>query len=245
MRYKPWGEVRYAWRTTSQTTTPAYSLTRSTFTGQYSHMDDPTTSGVTEGFGLMFYNARYYDPALGRFVSVDSLVPEQSQGVQAWDRFAYVSNNPVRYNDPSGHCILDGCWWATPVLIYGGLILFGVVMGESSRFQSAPTPVPSSTPTDTPNPTLAAVQTQIGPPNQLVIPTTPTASGPILKAAPTATQTITPSPTAPHLGDLVVESVSEQINNYTPYEPSFFGEYKATGYPPVDFVMEIGAAKTE
>jgi len=106
MRYKPWGEVRYAWRTTSQTTKPAYALTRYTFTGQYSHMDDPTTSGVTEGFGLMFYNARWYDPALGRFSSADSLVPEQSQGVQAWDRYAYVNNSPVNFTDPSGHCPL-------------------------------------------------------------------------------------------------------------------------------------------
>jgi hypothetical protein len=25
------------------------------------YLDDPTTVGVTEGFGLMFYNARWYD----------------------------------------------------------------------------------------------------------------------------------------------------------------------------------------
>jgi hypothetical protein len=27
------------------------------------------------------------------------------QGVQAWDRYAFVNNNPVRFNDPTGHCI--------------------------------------------------------------------------------------------------------------------------------------------
>jgi guanyl-specific ribonuclease Sa len=26
--------------------------------------------------------------------------------VQAWDRFAYTNNNPVLYNNPSGHCVL-------------------------------------------------------------------------------------------------------------------------------------------
>jgi len=57
MRYKPWGEVRYSW-TASQSTTPAYELTKYQFTGQYSHMDDPSTTTVTEGFGLMFYNTR-------------------------------------------------------------------------------------------------------------------------------------------------------------------------------------------
>ena len=45
-------------------------------------------------------------PYIGHFVQPDSIVPEQSQGVQAWDRYAYSNNNPVRYNDPTGHCIV-------------------------------------------------------------------------------------------------------------------------------------------
>jgi hypothetical protein len=32
------------------------------------------------------YNARWYDPVLGRFAQPDSLIPEQSQGAQAWDQ---------------------------------------------------------------------------------------------------------------------------------------------------------------
>jgi RHS repeat-associated protein len=77
--------------------------TRYTYTGQYSYMDDPGTPGVTEGFGLMFYKARWYDPLLSRFAQADSIIPVESQGVQAWDRYAGMNNNPVRYNDPSGH----------------------------------------------------------------------------------------------------------------------------------------------
>ena len=49
-------------------------------------MDDPTTE-ATEGFGLMYFNARWMDPALGRFVQADSIVPG---GVQGYDRFAYL-----------------------------------------------------------------------------------------------------------------------------------------------------------
>jgi len=60
------GEVRYSWTDQSLNTTPAYELTKYTFMGQYSYMDDPSTISVTEGFGLMYYNARWYDPALGR-----------------------------------------------------------------------------------------------------------------------------------------------------------------------------------
>ncbi|GAB4449725.1 MAG: hypothetical protein OHK0041_11150 [Anaerolineales bacterium] len=85
LRYAPWGEVRYQAGTMS---------THYTYTGQYSNTVD---------FGLMFYNARWYDPSLGRFAQADTIVPLQSQGTQAWDRYAYVNNNPVRYQDPSGH----------------------------------------------------------------------------------------------------------------------------------------------
>jgi hypothetical protein len=37
---------------------------------------------------------------LGRFAQADSVVPD---GVQGYDRYAYANNNPVLYNDPSGH----------------------------------------------------------------------------------------------------------------------------------------------
>ena len=86
--------MRYSW-TAGGSTTPAYELAKYTFTGQRSYTSD---------FGLLFYVSRMYDP-LGRFNQADSVVPVQSQGVQAWDRYAYVSNNPILYVDPSGHGI--------------------------------------------------------------------------------------------------------------------------------------------
>ncbi|MDD2922212.1 MAG: RHS repeat-associated core domain-containing protein [Anaerolineales bacterium] len=101
MRYKPFGEVRYTWKSSDPEIIPsAYALTRQTFTGQYSYMDDPSTAGV-EGFGVMFYNARWYDPYTGRMAQADTIVPG---GVQGLDRYAYVSNNPVNHTDPTGHC---------------------------------------------------------------------------------------------------------------------------------------------
>ncbi len=51
-------------------------------------------------FGLYYYGARWYDPALGRFVQADTVTPD---GVQALDRYAYVNNNPLKYTDPTGH----------------------------------------------------------------------------------------------------------------------------------------------
>ncbi|MEW5938177.1 MAG: hypothetical protein AB1750_00830, partial [Chloroflexota bacterium] len=79
MRYNPWGAVRYSWVDPNLSTTPAYTLPKKTFTGQYSYMDDPSTQGV-EGFGLMFYNSRFYDPQVGRFTQADTIVPNGVQG---------------------------------------------------------------------------------------------------------------------------------------------------------------------
>ena len=98
-RDKPWGEVRYHWVDEDLITDPAYKLPVYTFTGQRSFMDDPSTTAV-EGFGLLDYNARMYDPAIGRFVSADSIV---AGGVQGYDRYNYVGNSPTVYTDPSGH----------------------------------------------------------------------------------------------------------------------------------------------
>ena len=100
IRYKAWGEIRATW-TSSPSTTPAYKMPLYQYTGQASYMDDPLTSGVTEGFGLMFYNARWYDPYLNHFVQADTIVAGGTQGL---DRYTYVQNNPLLYVDPSGHC---------------------------------------------------------------------------------------------------------------------------------------------
>jgi len=52
--------------------------------------------------GLGFYNARYYDSEIGRFISADSIVPGAGDAT-SFNRYAYVRNNPLRYIDPSGH----------------------------------------------------------------------------------------------------------------------------------------------
>jgi RHS repeat-associated protein len=59
--FTPWGELRAGGGDVTQTTRD--------FTGQ--KKDDT---------GLLFYNARYYDPKLGRFASADSIVPGSASG---------------------------------------------------------------------------------------------------------------------------------------------------------------------
>ena len=84
--YKPWGETRGA--------TDAATPTKRRFTGQV--LDE--VAG-----GLYFYNARYYDPALGRFASADTLIPNPGNP-QDLNRYSYVGNRPLTFDDPTG-CI--------------------------------------------------------------------------------------------------------------------------------------------
>jgi RHS repeat-associated protein len=105
--YDPWGSVRW----TSGTVATARG-----YTGQY--RDDT---------GLLYYNARYYDPGLGRFISADTIVPgsgpltvapNDSVAASSWaaggggpanpqdlNRYSYGLNNPVKHTDPTGHWV--------------------------------------------------------------------------------------------------------------------------------------------
>ena len=51
--------------------------------------------------GLSYFGARYYDPTLGRFSSVDP-APFDEQDLHALNRYAYANNNPYGYVDPDG-----------------------------------------------------------------------------------------------------------------------------------------------
>ncbi|HPN95175.1 MAG: tRNA(Glu)-specific nuclease WapA precursor [bacterium ADurb.Bin236] len=57
---------------------------------------------------LYHYRARYYDPHIGRFISED---PQWSPNL-----YAYVSNNPMNYTDPSGE-IIQLAFWVGFVLV--------------------------------------------------------------------------------------------------------------------------------
>ena len=64
-----------------------------------------TGQRIETGTGLYDYGARWYDPAIGRFLAADSIVPNAGDS-QALNRYMYVLGNPLKFSDPSGH---DGC----------------------------------------------------------------------------------------------------------------------------------------
>ena len=64
--------------------------------------DKQFTGQRLDSTGLYYYNARYYDPTIGRFISADTMVPDPANP-QAYNRYAYCLNNSLKYTDPSGN----------------------------------------------------------------------------------------------------------------------------------------------
>ena len=80
--YSPWGESN------------SLSGTTFGFTGQ--RYDEET--------GLYYFKNRYYSPTLGRFLQPDPLLYEDDLNL-----YAYVSNSPLNYTDPTGLMKVDCC----------------------------------------------------------------------------------------------------------------------------------------
>ena len=65
--------------------------------GYTGHVQDKAT-------GLTYMQQRYYEPGLGRFLSVDPVTTDAKSGGH-FNRYTYAENNPYRYRDPDGRAI--------------------------------------------------------------------------------------------------------------------------------------------
>ena len=83
--------------TTSQAVAINTTLSDRGYTGQES----------LDAIGLDDYNARLYDPTLGRFLSVDPLIAHPGS-TQSINPYSYVENNPLNKVDPTGEADLNG-----------------------------------------------------------------------------------------------------------------------------------------
>ena len=96
--------------------------------------------------GLMNYRARYYDPTIGRFISPDSIIPNPADP-QQHNRYTYVTNNPLKYTDPTGHCTMwdseFGCtfWGEDDRVISAGGVPPGQATGTFSLSAGAATAI--------------------------------------------------------------------------------------------------------
>jgi RHS repeat-associated protein len=81
--YEPYGKVL----------SPAIAKDGPGYTG---HVLDAAT-------GMNYMQQRYYDPGIGRFLSVDPVTADGSSGTN-FNRYWYANNNPYRFTDPDGRC---------------------------------------------------------------------------------------------------------------------------------------------
>lgn len=51
--------------------------------------------------GLSYFGARWYDPVIGRFMSIDP-VGFKEGNIHSFNRYAYANNNPYKFIDPDG-----------------------------------------------------------------------------------------------------------------------------------------------
>ncbi|HRO24944.1 MAG TPA: RHS repeat-associated core domain-containing protein [Promineifilum sp.] len=130
-RYEPFGGYR-----TKPASTVNPDISDRGFTG---HRHNNTG---TNDLDLIYMNARYYMPQVGRFISPDTIVPEPGNP-QSFNRYSYVNNNPTNFTDPTGHCAepasftvcATGAIALGPIgvgIIVGGTIVFGVIAITSS-----------------------------------------------------------------------------------------------------------------
>jgi RHS repeat-associated protein len=83
------------------------------------------TGQVHDGVsGLDYYMARYYDPVMGMFLSVD-IVQGNQQGMNS------LGDNPEIHNDPSGHC------WPWCTMLAGAIAGAVIGAGISAISQAA------------------------------------------------------------------------------------------------------------
>lgn len=64
---------------------------------------------------LVYMGARYYDPKIGRFLSVDPIHFIESN-LHTFNRYAYANNNPSTFKDPDGRA-------AAAIVVFGGSAL--------------------------------------------------------------------------------------------------------------------------
>jgi len=81
---------------------------------------------------LIHMNGRLYDPLLRRFLNADENI-QDPYNTQNYNKYGYVLNNPLMYNDPSGEFIwfLPLVWAAEFLVVNSTAIIVGAAIGAA------------------------------------------------------------------------------------------------------------------
>jgi RHS repeat-associated protein len=159
--YSPYGTA-----TATSGTMPAAG-----YQGDYT---DPST-------GLVYMNARWYNPANGTFVSSDTLNGSPVPATVDGNPYAYADGNPLTQTDPTGHCMLGSssdCWgWGCIgwMIVCGAQQIIGPSVSDSwgcfvSVCSAPSSPSPSPSPSPAPCVGVAGLPYMCGPSSSLPAP---------------------------------------------------------------------------
>jgi len=92
--------------------------------GDYNYRYNGKEIHADFGWGNYYYGARFYDPGIGRFTSVDDLADHPNQVAKS--PYAYAWNNPISLTDPDGNCpmcIIPIIWGIAEVAMSAGDVI--------------------------------------------------------------------------------------------------------------------------
>ena len=86
-----------------------------------------TGKELDDDLGIYYYDARYYDPSIGRFITADNNMGGHKSQQDVFNRYEYVLGNPVKFIDPSGNisCTASGVSFGIVGGLSGGILLAG------------------------------------------------------------------------------------------------------------------------
>jgi len=85
------------------------------------------TGQQTDATGMLYLRARYLNPAVGRFLSPDSQLPN-GPGSQGYNLYSYAGNNATTMVDPSGHLTIEWATIARVVVLTAGVVAIGLAL---------------------------------------------------------------------------------------------------------------------
>ncbi len=123
--YDPWGRMRNANGTADTSCSlPSQLQANSHATRGYTNQEQMPAVCLDN------YNARLYDPQLGRFLAPD---PSDGSGL---NRYWYVADNPLSLTDPTGLCFL-GCFWKNGLVREVAAVIVAIVLQQPEFLPAA------------------------------------------------------------------------------------------------------------